>query len=182
MIKITDKNYSDVIEQDIISDIHFYWINFSLYDFWVKKFNDCIFEKCNLSNIPLRSTTFNNVEFVNSKIMWLKFVDINSVLSNFSFSDCNILLSSFYWSNLKNTKFNDCEVKECDFTNANLENAIFAYCDLEKSIIFNTNLKNTNFIWSYNFSIDPTKNKLSKTKFSRDNAIWLLSYLDIVIE
>jgi uncharacterized protein YjbI with pentapeptide repeats len=182
MQKITDKNYSEIIEQDNISGILFYGINFSWYDFWWKKLSDCKFEKCNLSNVMVRSTTFNNIAFVNSKIMWMKFVDINHFLSNFSFSDCNISLCSFYWVNLKNTIFKDSEIKESDFTNANLENASFDYCDLEKSIFSNTNLKNANFVWSYNFSINPATNKLSKTKFSRDNAIWLLTYLDITIE
>lgn len=182
MQKITDKNYWETMKMDNISGIHFYGINFSGFDFWWKNFNDCKFEKCNLSNIWLRNTTFNNVDFDHSKIMWLKFVDLSHFLSHFSFSDCNISLSSFYWVNLKNTIFNDSEIKETDFTNSNLENASFNYCDLEKSIFSNTNLKNTSFIWSYNLSIDPTRNKLSKTKFSRENALWLLSYLDIVIE
>lgn len=182
MQKITDKNYEEFMNLDNISWMHFYWINFSWHDFWWLKFSDCKFEKCNLSNVSLRNTTFNNISFEKSKIMWLKFLDINQFLSNFSFSDCAISLSSFYWLNLKNTIFNDSEIKESDFTNTNLEWANFNYCDLEKSIFWNTNLKNTSFIWSYNLSIDPTKNKLSKTKFSRENALWLLSYLDIVIE
>jgi len=114
--------------------------------------------------------------------MWLKFVDLNKFLSNFSFDDCNISLASFYWVNLKNTNFNDCEIKESDFNNADLENVNFNYCDLEKSIFVNCNLKKTNFIWSYNFSIDPTINKLNKTKFSRENCLGLLSNLNIIIE
>lgn len=182
MNKITEKDFKDIINGEKISDKHFYQINFSWNDFSWKTFNDCIFEKCNLSNINLRGTTFNNIEFKSSKVMWLKFVDLNHFLSNFNFSDCNILLSSFYWVNLKNTNFDDCEIKESDFTNWYLENTNFNYCDLEKSIFVNCNLKNTNFIWSYNFSINPTINKLNKTKFSRDNCIWLLTNLDIIIE
>jgi hypothetical protein len=43
-------------------------------------------------------------------------------------------------------------------------------------------MKKTNFIGSYNFSIDPTINKLNKTKFSRENCIGLLSNLNILID
>lgn len=182
MKKVLESNFKEIINQEKISDINFYWINFSSYNLSWKVFSDCIFDKCNLSNINLRSTTFNNIEFKNSKIMWLKFVDLNHFLSSFNFSDCNISLTSFYWMNLKNTDFNDCEIKESDFNNANLENVNFNYCDLEKSIFANCNMKKTNFIWSYNFSIDPTINKLNKTKFSRENCLWLLSNLDIIIE
>ena len=182
MDKRKENNSKEIIDLDKISNIHFYWVNLSWINFSWKTFNDCIFEKCNLSNIELKDTTFNSIEFNNSKIMWLKFVDINHFLSNFEFNDCNISLSSFYWLNLKNTNFNDCEIKETDFNNSNLENVNFNYCDLEKSIFANCNLKKTNFVWSYNFSIDPTINKLNKTKFSRENCVWLLSNLDIIIE
>lgn len=182
MEKETGKNLNKIFEKNQISDMHFYWINFSVYDFSWINFINCKFEKCNLSNIALNSTTFNNIDFINSKIMWLKFVDINHFLSNFNFYDCNISLSSFYGLNLKNISFEDSEIKETDFTNTNLENSNFNYCNLEKSIFSNTNLKNTNFIWSYNFTIDPNLNKLVKTKFSRENCIGLLNYLDIIID
>jgi len=181
-MKLWEKDFKNIINEEKISDKLFYKINFSWSDFSWKIFNDCVFEKCNLSNINLRGTTFNNIEFKNSKIMWLKFVDINNFLSNFHFNDCNIILSLFYWINLKNTEFNDCEIKESDFSNCNLENVNFNYCNLEKSIFVNCDLKNTNFIWSYNFSIDPTINKLNKTKFSRENCIGLLANLDIIID
>ena len=84
--------------------------------------------------------------------------------------------------NLKNTNFDDCEIKESDFNNSDLENANFNYCNLEKSLFVNCNLKKTNFIWSYNFSIDPNNNKLNKTRFSRENCIWLLNNFDIIID
>jgi len=182
MEKIWNNNLLEIIKWENISNIQFYKIDFSWINFTWKNFNDCIFEKCNLSNIDLRATTFNNIKFSNSKIMWLKFVDINKFLSNFNFSDCNISLSSFYWLNLKNTTFDDCIIKESDFNNADLENVNFNYCDLEKSMFVNCNLRKTNFIWSYNFCINPNANKLNKTKFSRENCIGLLSDLDIIID
>ena len=182
MNKIIENNFIEILNQENISNNHFYWINFSWNNFSWKVFNDCIFEKCNLSNIDLRATTFNNIQFKNSKIMWMKFVDLSHFLSNFNFTDCNISLSSFYWMNLKNTDFNDCEIKEIDFNNTNLENVNFNYCDLEKSIFANCNMKKTSFIGSYNFSIDPTINKFNKTKFSKENCIWLLNNLDIIID
>lgn len=182
MEKITDNKFIEILNKEEISNIYFYWINFTWKNFTWKNFNNCIFEKCNLSNIDLRATIFNNIEFKNSKIMWLKFVDLSHFLANFNFSDCNISLSSFYWMSLKNTNFNDCEIKESDFNNTDLENVKFNYCDLEKSIFSNCNMKNTSFIWSYNFSIDPTINKLNKTKFTRENCLWLLNNLNIIIE
>lgn len=182
MKKIWIDDLDSIISDSEISNIHFYWINFSKYNFSWKQFIDCIFEKCNVSNIFIIDTTFNNVSFSHSKIMWLKFTEISNFMSNFDFKDCNITLSSFFWLKMKNISFEDSEIKEVDFSNADLENWNFHYCDLEKTTFFNTNLKGVNFTWSYNFSIDPTLNKLWKTKFSRENCLWLLSHLDIIIE
>lgn len=183
MQKITTKDQViEIIPGEDITDIHFIWLDFSQADFSRKNFHSCKFEKCNLSNIKLKDTTLNDVDFIACKIMWLKFVDITQMLSHFNFSDCAISLCSFFGLTLKGASFQDCKVIDSDFTGAYLENAKFSYCDLEKSIFVRCNLKNTDFIGSYNFAIDPTLNKFGKTKFSRENSIWLLLHLDIEID
>ena len=182
MEKITEKSYLEALGQNEISNIHFYGIDFSEFNFSSKNFTDCKFENCNLSNSSIVATVFNNVDFIKTKIMGMNFWDLNHFLSNFNFLACNITLSSFFWVNLKGISFKESEVKETDFTNAILENSNFSFCDLEESIFSNSNLKNSIFLWAYNFSINPTINNLEKTKFSKDNLIWLLDYLDIIID
>lgn len=183
MEKITTQDgVIEIIPQEDIANIHFIWIDFSKANFSSKNFQSCKFEKCNLSNVILKDTTLNDVNFHNCKMMGLSFVDITQMLSHFNFYDCNISLCSFFWLSLKWTSFEDCQVIETVFTNTHLENANFSYCDLEKSTFTRCNLTNTDFRGSYNFSIDPTINKLKKTKFTRENSIWLLSHLDIEVE
>lgn len=177
----TESQVIEIIPQEDISNIHFIWMDFSKADFSRKNFVTCKFEKCNLSNVKLKDTTLNDVEFHHCKLMGLKFVDITQMLSHFNFYDCSISLCSFFGLKLKWVSFQDCKIIETDFSNAYLENAKFSYCDLTKSTFVRCNLKNANFIGSYNFAIDPTLNKFGKTKFSRENSIWLLQHLDIEI-
>jgi len=167
------------MSQDYISDVHFVGINFSNHVFSRKNFSNCTFEKCNLSNITLKNTTLNDIRFKGCKILWLKFWDIDRLLSNFNFYDCTITLTSFFWLSLKGIHFEDCKITESDFTNTYLENAVFWYCDLLKTTFLGCNFKNADLRWSFNFSIDPQHNKFSKTKFSREYCEGLLHQLDI---
>jgi uncharacterized protein YjbI with pentapeptide repeats len=182
MQKITPNNFKEILQLDDISNMHFIGIDLSGQSLSRKNFISCRFEKCNLSNIILKDTTLNDVSFQSCKILWAKFSEISQMLSHFNFYDCIVMLCSFFGLTLKGIGFEDCEIQESDFTNALLENAKFSYCDLEKSTFVWCNLKNADFIGSYNFIIDPVFNKFSKTKFSRENCIWLLQNLDIIIE
>lgn len=182
MTKVTEKDFDEVINKKEISDINFFWIDFSSYDFSMKNFTSCKFEKCNLSNIKVRETVFNNVEFIKTKIMWVSFLEINKFLSNFNFIHCNIELSYFNSMTLKWISFQDSEIIECDFTRTNLEWADFSFCNLERTLFFATKLKKTNFTWATNFAINPSTNSLEKTKFSKENVIKLLDYFDIIVE
>ena len=46
----------------------------------------------------------------------------------------------------------------------------------------NTKLEKSNFLTSYNFSIDPEKNLIRKAKFSQDRIEGLLYKYDIIVE
>lgn len=182
MQKITQNNFKNIIIQEEISNYHFINIDFSFYILSGKKINDCIFEKCNLSNIKLKDTILNNVVFIKSKLLWLNFLEINKLFSNFSFEDSHLYLSYFMSLNLKNISFWKSMIKECDFTNTILDGSDLSFCNLEKSTFRNTSLKNTDFRWAINLSIDPRINNLSKTKFSSYNALYLLDSFDIIID
>lgn len=180
--KITQNNYLEYINNQIFENKIFSWIDFSGSNFSWKWFNNCKFEKCNLSNISLINTCFNNVEFIKCKILWLKFNEINKLLSHFGFDECVINLCIFYWMILKWIKFWNSDIKDSDFTLSDLSNSDFSFTDLEKTIFSQTNLKNVNFKWAINYIINPQNNKLNKAIFSRDWVYWLLLDFDIILD
>lgn len=86
MKKISDNNtLSKILQEDEISNIHFYKIDFSWKDLSFKVFNDCTFESCNLSNVKFKNTSLNNIEFCKSKILWVNFVEINTFYQDLIF-------------------------------------------------------------------------------------------------
>ena len=69
-----------------------------------------------------------------------------------------------------------------DFSEADLTGVVFDNCDLTKAIFDQTNLEKVDFRTSYNYSIDPEKNRIHKARFSASDIAGLLDKYDIHIE
>jgi Pentapeptide repeats (8 copies). len=69
-----------------------------------------------------------------------------------------------------------------DFAYADLSQAYFENCNLKNTIFDQTNLEKTNLTSAFNFSINPTQNKIKNAKFSKENSIGLLDSFQIKIE
>jgi uncharacterized protein YjbI with pentapeptide repeats len=83
---------------------------------------------------------------------------------------------------MKKTVFAKCKLHEADFTETDLSLAVFAECDLTRAIFENTNLEKTDLRTAFNFSIDPSRNKVKKAKFSASGLSGLLGRFDLDIE
>ncbi len=145
-------------------------------------FAECIFDHCDLSMAVLKNTTFRDVQFRNCKLLGLRFDECNSFLLSFLFEGCMINFSSFYKLKLKNIQFIDCKLEETEFTEADLTNANFIKCDLNKAVFDRTILEQADLRSSYNFSINPEKNKINKAKFSLLTIAGLLDKYNLTIE
>ncbi len=145
-------------------------------------FMECQFIDCNLGNVNIAHTVFNDVNFERCKMIGMKFENCNDFLMDFSFVHCDLSFASFYGLSLKAKTFNHCKLIEADFTTTNLSKSIFAHCDLTKAIFSQTNLQNTDFTSALNFTIDPEKNQLKGARFSKDGLPGLLTKHQLKIE
>jgi fluoroquinolone resistance protein len=145
-------------------------------------FIDCEFSNCDLSMAKLADTTFRDVQFKTCKMLGLQFDNCNKFLLSMNFDGCQLNLSSFYQLSLKNALFKNCSLHETDFSEADLTNSTFNNCDLAGAIFDNTSLEKVDLRYSYNFSIDPEKNRIRKAKFSLQTITGLLDKFDITIE
>ncbi len=67
---------------------------------------------------------------------------------------------------LKRQTFTDVKLHEVDFTETDLTAAVFNNCDFRAAIFDRTILENADLTTSYNYSIDPEQNRVSKAKVS----------------
>jgi uncharacterized protein YjbI with pentapeptide repeats len=83
---------------------------------------------------------------------------------------------------MKNTVFTNTILKEVDFSEVNLAQAVFRNCDLTRTIFDRSVLDKADFSTSFNFYINPERNRLKKAVFSSNGLIGLLSKYDLVIK
>jgi uncharacterized protein YjbI with pentapeptide repeats len=63
-----------------------------------------------------------------------------------------------------------------------LTQALFDHCNLRLAVFMNTNLSQADFLTSYDYVIDPEKNKIKKAIFSLEGVKGLLTKYDIRIK
>jgi len=73
-------------------------------------------------------------------------------------------------------------MQETDFTETDLTSTIFETCDLQRAIFYATILEKADFRSSFNYSLDPERNRIKKARFSRLGIAGLLDKYNIEIE
>ena len=144
-------------------------------------FTDCEFNFCNLSLAKLTGATFRDVKFLNCKMLGLHFDDCNEFGVSFSFENCTLDHSSFYKLKIIRTIFSGSRLAGVDFSECDLTGSSFPDCDLGGAVFEGTNLERVDFSIAVNYSLDPDKNRLKKTRFSAAGLPGLLHKYDIII-
>lgn len=153
--------------------------NTDLSDF---KFIDCSFTSCNLSLAKLTNTAFRAVAFKDCKMLGLHFEKCHELGFSVSFENCNVSQSSFYRVKLKKTRFVKSQLHEVDFAECDLTGATFDQCDLLQALFENTIIEKTDFRTAFNFSIDPSNNRIKRARFSLSGLPGLLNKYDLDVE
>jgi uncharacterized protein YjbI with pentapeptide repeats len=130
----------------------------------------------------LGNTAIRDVQFIDCKLLGLRFDDCNDFLFAAKFKNCNLHLSSFYQRKMRQASFTNCDLQETDFVMAELVQVLFDNCNLSGAVFDATNLEKADFRTSFQYTINPITNKIKKARFSKDNLEGLLSHLDIIIE
>jgi len=141
-------------------------------------FTGCRFYNCNLSLISVLDSKFSEVTFIDCKIIgvdWTKACWKSLTTKPMKFQTSVLNSSSFYGLDLEKLTLKECEAKDVDFREANLKESNFIYTDFTDAVFSNTNLSKVDFTYTENFNIDIKNNILEGTKFSRYQAIRLLS-------
>ncbi|MCE2595298.1 pentapeptide repeat-containing protein [Motilimonas cestriensis] len=183
-----DETFDQLISPDSYHSLTFEDCSFERCDFSEASFNRCQFIRCNflqcnLSNISILGCQFNQVSFAACKmlgidwtqVLWLDYVFDQTV----SFKSCLVSDSTFFGLSLDELTLKDCKAHRVDFREGSFCRADFSGSDFHGSQFGQTNLTQANFVGAENYHMDITHNRLHKAKFSRYEAICLLSHLDI---
>lgn len=146
------------------------------------RFLEAKFIECNFSNANLSQSAFQEVAFNNCKMLGLKFDECSPFNFSAKFENCQLDHSSFYQMNLSRTKFTTCQLKGVDFTESNFKNGVLRECDLLNTNFEQTNLEKADLTGSFNYAIDPERNRVKAAIFSFPEVLGLLAKYEIKIK
>jgi uncharacterized protein YjbI with pentapeptide repeats len=145
-------------------------------------FVDCNFFDCNFSNTKINYVSLRGVQFTKCNFTAVNFAMTDQVIYEFHFKDCLLDYAKFYALKLKKMQFINCSMIAVDFMLCDLTEVLFDNCNLRKAVFIDTIANKTDFYTSYDYTIDPEKNKLKKAIFSTDGLKGLLEKYDLVIK
>ena len=170
-----------------ILDQEFRTITFEEKDIKFKDFENCAFYDCNFFGCNFQDTKINYVSLRGAFFTKCNFTSVNfamtdQVLFEFHFKDCLLDYAKFYALKLKKMNFTNCSMIAVDFMGSDLTEVLFDNCNLRRAVFIDTIANKADFSTSYDYVIDPEKNKIKRAVFSMDGLKGLLEKYDIVVK
>ncbi len=155
--------------------------DFSKCVFLAVTFIDCTFNNCNFNAAKINYTAFRTAFFDDCKIKEVNFAMCDKLIFEVHFKDCVLDFSKFYTLKMKRTSFTNCSLIAADFMSSDLTEVVFDNCNLHRSEFDKAIANKANFKTSSNYTIDPSKTKLKKAIFSRENIKGLLFKHNVIV-
>lgn len=159
--------------------------NFSELTLTQCKFVECQFKGCNLSLLRVQSSRFRSVVLEECKAVGIDWASADwprfSGRAQLKFHKCILNDSSFFGLFLEECVFDSCKVRDVDFREANLTAALCSFTDFGGAMFGKTNLSGADFSDAIDYDIDIFDNRIKGAKFSRSEALRLLTSLEIVL-
>lgn len=92
---------------------------------------DSVFERCDLANLSLSSSSLTRVELTGCRATGL--VASGALLRNVTVRGCTADLSAYRFATFTNVEVVDCRLQGADFIGADLRGATFRRCDLTRA-------------------------------------------------
>lgn len=155
--------------------------DFSGSTFFECTFIDCTFTDCNLAMSKFPASGLKTVNFIECKLLGIRFDECDDFLFAVNFDHCVLDYSWFSRKKMPKTRFTETSLKGVNFESVDLASAVFDGCNLEDAVFDQANLSGADLTAAWNFTIDPERNSIKKAKFSNDALAGLLGKYDIKI-
>ncbi|MFZ4672260.1 MAG: pentapeptide repeat-containing protein [Flavobacterium sp.] len=185
---IVDEVYQDVffMEADIkfkeFENCTFRFCDFTDCTFQTVTFIDCNFFDCNFKETKINYVSLRGVWFAKCNFTAVNFAMTDQVIFEFHFKDCLLDYAKFYALKMKKMQFINCSMIAVDFMASDLTEVLFDNCNLRRAVFIDTIANKADFSTSYDYTIDPEKNKLKKAIFSMDGLKGLLEKYTIIVK
>jgi uncharacterized protein YjbI with pentapeptide repeats len=185
---IVNEEYNAIffLEADIkfkeFENCTFHHCDFTDCTFQTVAFVDCNFFECNFKDTKINHVSLRGVWFTKCDFTAVNFAMTDQVIYEFHFKDCLLDYTKFYALKLKKMQFINCSMIAVDFMASDLTEVLFDNCNLRRAVFIDTIANKADFSTSYDYTINPEKNKLKKAIFSVEGLKGLLEKYDLIIK
>ncbi|WP_298470845.1 pentapeptide repeat-containing protein [uncultured Psychrobacillus sp.] len=159
-----------LFKQASFVDLHLYQVEFI----------DCIFEKCDLSNVVMEQAVFHRVEFIACKLFGANFADARLTDVRVCENHSNYLNLSF--SKLKKVSFNNCTLNHSDFIDCTLQLVEFEACEIDEANFTDTSLDGVDLSSTTYENLLVSLEDLKGCTVSMEQAIGFAKSLGVIIK
>ncbi|MCB0790371.1 MAG: pentapeptide repeat-containing protein [Flavobacteriales bacterium] len=145
------------------------------------RFTECTFIGCDLSLVKLVGASLQQVVFRECKLMGVDFSVCSEMLFHITSVDCPMDHAVFEKRVMPRTRFTRCSLQGAVFEEADLQDAVFDDCDLTDAVFAGTDLRRADLTTVRGARIDPRGNDLRGTAFSVEGALALLSVFGVEV-
>lgn len=144
------------------------------------EFIDCIFEKCDLSNVVMEQAVFHRVEFIACKLFGANFADARLTDVRVIENHANYLNLSF--SKLKKVSFNKCTLNHADFIDSTFQQVDLEDCEIDEANFTDTSLEGVDLSNTTYENIIVSLEDLKGCTVSMEQAIGFAKSLGVIIK
>ena len=134
------------------------------------RFDDCLFNGCDLSRARAANIAARGVAFVRCRLMGLDLSELRPTPS-LVFEHCSLQYATFGAANLAGTRFASCKLVEVNFFETRLADADFTDSDLTGSRFEGCDLRGAQFAAARGFYADPSRNLVTGAHINIETAI-----------
>lgn len=142
------------------------------------KLEDCVFERCDLTQAKVAGMVAGKLTFRHSKLMGIEWTELGKFAS-LSFHECTLQYASFVHLNLRKAEFVDCTLTEANFFEADLGEANFRGSTLTGTVIRGCKLRKADFSAATGVFFDPAANEAREAVVSIETAALVAMHLGL---
>lgn len=163
----------------LFSACHFKNTTFEFTDGAVSEFTDCLFEKCDLSNLSLAKVGFYRCHFQSSKLLGTDFTEAH--FQEVQFTENLLRYANFSGSTLKNARFLENEATETFFTACTFKRVDMLHNQLNAANFWETDLSGIDFSSNHFETLELTPHLAKNIKINLSQAPFFTSLFGIEI-
>ena len=146
------------------------------------RFENCVFRQCLLQDVRLTGTRLHGVRFEQCTLPGLRWSTLDTLVLDFTLVECRAPLGDWGEMDLQGIQFKACDLSGGNFSMTDARKTGWADCRLRDTIFDRTDLREADFRGASGWTIGPAENRLRGARFDSADLTGLVQSLGILLD